>query len=263
MFTGIITAIGRVKKIEKNKSFILIIETAKDFNKKIKTGNSVAVDGCCLTAAKIIDLSRRPFNPPNPHYRGGICTTPADKGCGVMEANAMRANALKKVNLIFELMPETARLTIADDYKIGDLVNLESSLKVGDELGGHFVSGHIDGVGKVVKIAKKKNSVIITFAPPAKICKYLAHKGNVSINGVSLTIINPVKNSQTFNVSLVAYTLENTNLSKLKIGDKVNIEIDLLARYFVIQRNSKYVKRSFIKKIGRFKFKDCDYSGKV
>ncbi|MFH1564796.1 MAG: riboflavin synthase [bacterium] len=199
MFTGIISATGRIKKIEKNKNFFLTVETKKSFN-KVKLGDSIAVDGVCLTLAKII-----------------------------------------KNNLVFEIMPETARLTIADDYKIGSFVNLERSLKVGDELGGHFVSGHVDGVGKVTKIKKEKESVIITFTPPKKLLKYLARKGSVAINGVSLTIINPeaetrqclvsTNGQETFSVSLVTYTLENTNLSKLRIGDKINVEIDLLARY--------------------------------
>lgn len=201
MFTGIISAAGRIKKIEKNKSFILTVETQIVGTRRgAFIGDSIAVDGVCLTVAEIIEN-----------------------------------------NLVFELMPETSRLTIADGYKVGSVVNLERSLKVGDELGGHFVSGHVDGIGKVVKIKKEKESVVITFAPPKKLLKYLARKGSVAINGVSLTIINPAAETrhclvsanqqETFNVSLVTYTLENTNLSKLKIGDKVNIEIDLLARY--------------------------------
>ncbi len=91
--------------------------------------------------------------------------------------------------------------------------------------------------GYDINIKKEKESVIITFTPPKKLLKYLAHKGSVAINGVSLTIINPAKNSKTFSVSLVTYTLENTNLSKLKIGDKVNLEVDLLARYIEKLKN--------------------------
>jgi riboflavin synthase len=195
MFTGIITAVGRIKKIEKGKSFILTVETKDNF-KNVKLGDSISVDGVCLTVAKIV---------------GGV--------------------------LVFELMPETARLTIADDYKIGSLVNLERSMKVGDEIGGHFVSGHVDGVGKVVKIEKEKESVVITVRPPKELLKYLAHKGSVAINGVSLTIINSGK-QEVFSVSLVTYTLENTDLSKLTIGDKVNVEVDLLARYIEKLRSS-------------------------
>ena len=202
MFTGIITATGRIKKIKKDKSFILTIETNKNFVKKAKLGNSIAVDGVCLTVAKIKTT-------PNP---------------------SLKRRGTKGV-LTFELMPETVRLTLAGGYKVGTIVNLEQSMRVGDEIGGHFVAGHVDGVGKVVKIRKEKESAIITIKPPNKLLKYLAHKGSVAVDGVSLTIINPSSKSTNFNISLVTYTLEHTNLSKLKIGTKINIEVDLLARY--------------------------------
>lgn len=190
MFTGIITNLGTIKNISKSKKFILTVAVAKSFVKKIKLGNSVAVDGVCLTTAKIFGN-----------------------------------------NLIFELMPETARLTIAENYRVGSLVNLEMALRLGDELGGHLVSGHVDGVGLVTAIQPEKNSLIITIKPPTDLLKYLAHKGSVTINGVSLTIIRPPRFSKTFQVSLVSYTLEHTNLSKLKVGSSINLEIDLLARY--------------------------------
>jgi riboflavin synthase len=190
MFTGIIATTGKVKKIQKNKGFILTVETKKNFIKKIKPGSSIAVDGVCLTVTKIFGNS-----------------------------------------LVFELMPETVRLSIANEYKIGSIVNLEHPMRVGAELGGHFVAGHVDGIGTVNKVKKEKESIVLTIKPPTKLLKYLAHKGSVAINGVSLTLINTKNKSATFDVSLVSYTLEHTNLSELKIGGKVNIEVDLLARY--------------------------------
>jgi len=190
MFTGIITATGRVKEIKKEKSFILTIETDEDFAKEAQLGSSILTDGVCLTVAK-------------------------------KEGN----------ELIFELMPETVRLTIADGYTIGTVVNLEPSLKVNSELGGHFVAGHVDGIGEVTNIKQEGESIVITFQPPKELLKYLAHKGSVAINGVSLTLINPELNADAFSVSLVTYTLEHTNLSDLEVGSKVNIEVDMLARY--------------------------------
>lgn len=119
---------------------------------------------------------------------------------------------------IVQYMPET--LKIIKKLKINDLVNLEQSLKIGDRLGGHFVMGHVDGQGEVLKFKNK----ILKIKYPKKFKKYVVYKGSIAINGVSLTIISDLA------VALIDYTLKRTNLGKLKRGDKVNLEFDLLAK---------------------------------
>ncbi len=134
-----------------------------------------------------------------------------------------------KDSFTVELMPETLRLTKFADSKIGDLINLEKSLKIGERIDGHFVMGHVDGVGVVKKIIKEGEYTDLIIKVPKKIIKYLAYKGSASINGVSLTIAGAGRDW--FKVCLITHTLEITNLSELKAGDKVNIEVDMIARY--------------------------------
>ena len=125
---------------------------------------------------------------------------------------------------VFDIMEETLRLTNLGDLRVGDKVNLEPALRVGDGLDGHFVSGHVDFVGEVLRDG---NVLRVSF--PFDYRKFFALKGSVALNGVSLTIsqVNP----DALEVSLVDFTLKNTNLSDLKKGDKVNVEVDLIARY--------------------------------
>lgn len=138
---------------------------------------------------------------------------------------------VKKIRNSFkvELMPETLRVTKFLDSKTGDLINLEKSLKVGDFVDGHFVMGHIDGVGKIKKIVLDKEYINLIIKIPRGLEKFIAYKGSISINGVSLTISG--LGQDWFKVSLITHTLEITNLSYLKINDKVNLEIDIIARY--------------------------------
>ena len=128
-----------------------------------------------------------------------------------------------------ELMPETLRLTKFSKAKIGDSINLEKSLRVGDTISGHFVMGHVDAVGEVVKVDKQGADVGLTIKVPNQIIKYLAYKGSVSVNGVSLTIAGCGRDW--FRVYLISHTLKITNLGKLRAGDKVNLEVDTIARY--------------------------------
>lgn len=128
-----------------------------------------------------------------------------------------------------ELMPETLRLTKFSQSTAGDRVNLEKSLRVGDTISGHFVMGHVDAVGEIVKADKPGADISLTIKVPARIIKYLAYKGSVSVNGVSLTIAG--QGRDWFRVYLISHTLKVTNLGKLRIGDKVNLEVDTIARY--------------------------------
>ena len=188
MFTGIIREQGKVLKIEGNKGNLVLTIAAKEVLKKKKTGESIAVDGACLT---IIDLK---------------------KDCFQVEA-----------------MPETTRKTILGNLRPGDLVNLEPALTLSESLDGHLVQGHIDSLGVVKEVKLDGNSKILTIKFPELISKYVAYKGSITINGVSLTVIDI--DTDTFSVALIPHTLENTNLNLLKTGDKVNLEVDMIARY--------------------------------
>lgn len=130
-----------------------------------------------------------------------------------------------------DYMPETFRLTTIGSWTEGSQVNLESSLRVGDEISGHFVFGHVDGIGIVKQIVQDHDEVIITCAAPAAFGNYLAHKGSICIDGVSLTIAGT--DGDSFSVALIPHTLEKTTLSDLRIGDQVNLEADMLAKYIV------------------------------
>ena len=135
----------------------------------------------------------------------------------------------KKDSFQVELMPETLKLTKFKDSHKGDLINLELSMKIGQRLDGHFVMGHVDGVGEVKKIIREGEYISLIIKVPKKLIKYLAYKGSVSVNGVSLTTAGVGKDW--FKVCLITHTLKVTNLSKLKVGDKVNIEADMIAKY--------------------------------
>lgn len=184
MFTGIIERTGVVQKIIKN---CLVIE-ARGFLSDVKIGDSIAVNGTCLT---VIESDGDSFK--------------------------------------IELMPETLRLTSFSNLKEGDEVNLEKSLRLDDKLDGHFVLGHIDGVGVIKEIKKEEEFVDLIISAPENLRKYIARKGAIAVNGVSLTIAEDLKDS--FRVSLITHTREVTNLKDIKEGDLVNLEVDILARY--------------------------------
>lgn len=135
----------------------------------------------------------------------------------------------EKGNLVFEVMPETLRKTIFKNKKVDDKVNLESSLCVGDELGGHFVYGHINTVGKVVEIEKEGNDKLVSIEVGEEYKKYLVGEGSIVIDGVSLTMARVEENI--FTVSLIEYTLRETTLGALQTGDEVNIEFDMMIKY--------------------------------
>lgn len=128
-----------------------------------------------------------------------------------------------------EAGPETLQITTASGWKANKKVNLERSLKVGDELGGHLVSGHVDGIAEVVSREDFDQSSRITLRAPDMLARYIAKKGSVALDGISLTV-NEVKESE-FSVHLIPHTLQVTNWNGLKAGDHVNLEVDQLARY--------------------------------
>ena len=195
MFTGIVEGIGTVNKISKITKNRSAIEMTIDLGKQVKglkIGQSVALNGVCLTATKI-----------------------------------------SKSKCIFEMIEETTKKTDLGNLKIGGVVNIERSLKAGDRLEGHFVLGHVDGVGVIKKILKKPKEVQIHFEVPKNLAKYVVKKGSIAIDGISLTVVDIKKTLAS--VSLIPHTIEITNFHTKKVGDKVNIETDILGKYILKQ----------------------------
>ncbi|MBI2330115.1 riboflavin synthase [Candidatus Daviesbacteria bacterium] len=159
------------------------------FCKKISKGTSIAVNGVCLTAF----------------------AKPAQNSFSV------------------EVMPETQKKTMLGHLKINDLTNLELPVTPTTLLSGHIVQGHIDGIAKLVRIERNKNSHILQFSIPDNLSKYITEKGSIAVNGISLTIIEAKR--KYFIVGIIPYTWKNTMLNTIKIGDFVNIEVDILAKY--------------------------------
>ena len=193
MFTGIVEGVGTVNKISKITKNRSAIEMTIDLGKQVKglkIGQSVALNGVCLTATKI-----------------------------------------SKSKCIFEMIEETTKKTDLGNLKVGGVVNIERSLKAGDRLEGHFVLGHVDGVGKIKKIVKKPKEVQVYFEVPKNLAKYVVKKGSIAIDGISLTVVDIKKTLAS--VSLIPHTIQITNFHTKKVGDKINIETDILGKYIL------------------------------
>lgn len=144
----------------------------------------------------------------------GVCLTVIEKGADWYDV---------------EISAETVSKTNLSDWAVGRHVNLERALKVGDELGGHIVSGHVDGVAEVVAMVDEGDSTRVTLRAPAELAKYIAPKGSVALNGTSLTV-NEVDGCD-FGINFIPHTKDNTIWGRVKVGDRINLEIDTLARY--------------------------------
>ena len=197
MFTGIITDIGRIESIEPAGDTKFVIATAYD-TAAIAIGASI----CC----------------------SGICLTVVDKGSAAVDAVEGAAGWFAVT-----ASAETLACSNLGDWASGGLVNLERALKVGDELGGHIVSGHVDGVVEIYGIEKDGDSLRFRFSHGEDLAPYIAPKGSVCLNGVSLTV-NEVDDSG-FGINIIPHTQEKTTFGTAKVGNRVNLEIDVLARY--------------------------------
>lgn len=133
----------------------------------------------------------------------------------------------------FEMIEETTKKTDLGNLKEGGIINIERSLKVGDRMEGHFVLGHVDGVGIIKKIEKKPKEIKIWFEIPKNLTKFIVQKGSIALDGISLTIVDVQKNLAS--VCLIPHTVDVTNFHTRKIGDKVNIETDILGKYILKQ----------------------------
>lgn len=193
MFTGIIDHNGEIIKITKKRNKDISIFVLTRFKPKdIKLGSSICCNGVCLTVCKIKKLKN-------------------------------------KLELSFDVSNETINCTNFSKLKIGSKINLEKSLRMGDEISGHFVFGHVDEVSKLLTIKKIKGSHQLKFSKSKKLSKYIAKKGSIAVDGVSLTINS--SDSRSFSVNIVPYTWEHTNFNKLKVNSLINVEVDMLARY--------------------------------
>ncbi len=190
MFTGLISHLGNVKSIELNKESAKLVITNPAITKEIKVGDSIAVNGVCLTATEF-----------------------------------------DSEGFTVDVMVQTLNLTSTGKLKVGDLVNLELATKSSDRLGGHIVQGHVDGVAKVAAIAQEPKWQRMDIKLPKALMKYVVAQGSITVEGVSLTVGQLDDDADQVTVWLIPETLAKTNLSKKQVGDPLNIEVDVLAKY--------------------------------
>lgn len=190
MFTGIVTDLGEIRRVEKRGDTHIFIATHYDVA-QIDVGASMACSGVCMTVV--------------------------DKGDSKDRWFSVSASG------------ETLSKTTIDEWKLHSPVNLERPLKVGDELGGHIVTGHVDGTAEILRVEPEGESVRVQFRAPPSLARFIAPKGSVALDGVSLTV-NEVDGAR-FGVNLIPHTLTVTTFGRAKPGGRVNLEIDVLARY--------------------------------
>jgi riboflavin synthase len=188
MFTGLVETTGEICDWRPQKSGgRLVLKSQKNLG-RVRLGESLAVNGCCLTVVK----------------------------------NSTHG-------LEFDVSDETMSKTALGDYGLGDTVNLERALSLGDRLGGHLMQGHVDTTGRLVAVKKQKGSVQFTFSYPKKFYSLVIEKGSIAVDGISLTACDLTRNQ--FSVYIIPHTLKLTHLNFLKPGDAVNIEFDMVGKY--------------------------------
>lgn len=192
MFTGLVECVGTIQEFEKQaQGWRLAVVPEREFETKI--GDSISVNGCCLTVA-----------------------------------------ALVLPSLIFDLSEETLQKTTFADSKKGRKINLERAMRASDRFGGHIVQGHIDGVGKIVRMQKNSDGCLLEVSVPYPLGKYIVEKGSVCFDGVSLTVnrlVDLAVGSSTVSVMLIPTTMAVTTLQFLSEGSAVNVEVDILGKY--------------------------------
>ncbi|QPQ31648.1 riboflavin synthase [Lysinibacillus sp. JNUCC 51] len=196
MFTGIVEDIGTVKTLQSDKQSMEITVVSKKMIEDVKLGDSIAVNGVCLTVTHFNELE-----------------------------------------LTMDVMPETVRATNLQQLAVGDPVNLERAMSANGRFGGHFVSGHVDGVGKILRKRPLANAVYIDIELSKELTSYCIPKGSITIDGTSLTLFHVEENGVT--VSLIPHTYKETILGMKKIGALVNVETDLVGKYILHQLKSR------------------------
>ncbi len=192
MFTGIVEEAGTVERIKPAAKSVGLTVRANVTGRGLKRGGSLAVNGCCLTAVKV-----------------------ATRG--------------KFKSVQFDLLQETWQRTNLQFAKAGSLVNLERPLRADGEFGGHFVTGHIDGVGKIIRWERAGQDHVLDIAALPEVMRYIVYKGSVAVDGISLTVAGVGKKS--FRIWIIPRTYKITALRERKVGDAVNLEADLLGKY--------------------------------
>ena len=190
MFTGIVTDIGEVMETERRGDLRARIGTGYDVG-RVDIGASIACDGVCLTVIALGTSPRNWFD--------------------------------------VQISAETVSKTNLSGWQVGSVINLERALKVGDELGGHIVSGHVDGVAEVVGVTPEGDSLRVRFRAPEALAKFIAPKGSIALNGTSLTV-NEVEGAE-FGINFIPHTRAVTTWGTVALGDRVNLEVDTMARY--------------------------------
>lgn len=188
MFTGIVEEMGKISSIKKGSHSAVLSMAANKILEDIHIGDSIAVNGICLTVTS--------FN---------------------------------KQSFSVDVMHETINRTSLSNLSIGDFVNLERAMPVGGRFGGHIVSGHVDGTGEITYIQRDDNAILYTIKADSKIIRYIVEKGSITINGISLTVVS-CKDDK-FTISAIPHTVDVTILKYLKVGDKVNLEVDIVGKY--------------------------------
>jgi len=188
MFSGIVEEIGRVERVAQSSAGLALTVNCSTVLEGTKLGDSIAVDGVCLTVSS-------------------------------MTATSFTAN----------IQPVTARLSTLGDRRIGDRVNLERAVAAGQRLGGHYVQGHVDGMGTIIGKRGEGASILIDIQAPDEVLRYVVERGFIAVDGASLTVMT--LGSQSFAVSLVYHTQQHITLPDLPIGAPVNLEIDVIAKY--------------------------------
>lgn len=188
MFTGIIEEVGRIQELRFMPQGAEITISAETVLSDLKTGDSIACNGVCLTATRI-----------------------------------------GAANFTCDISAETLRVSSYRQAKQGSRVNLERSLEIGGRLGGHFVLGHVDGIGRLISKTPSGQGFEMSFDFPRELERYLVYKGSISVHGISLTISSLSKG--VFSVAVIPHTFESTNLGQMAAGDAVNIEVDILGKY--------------------------------
>lgn len=190
MFTGIVESLGSITNINRNGTS-LVLSIKCDFAKELELGESVAVNGACLTVTQKTDSS-----------------------------------------FSVDVTPESFRRTSLSELQVGSVVNLERAMKANGRFGGHIVSGHIDGIGKIISAEKEENAVNVSISVESALGKYIIEKGSVCIDGISLTVANVKKgNPIAFSIAVIPHTWKNTTLCKKTSGSIVNIECDVVGKY--------------------------------
>lgn len=192
MFTGLVEEVGMVTGVEERSGSIRLGVRARVSAKGVRVGDSIAVNGCCLTVVGIRRASRG-------------------------------------TDLEFDLLRESWERTNFADLKVGSGVNLERSLAAGGRMGGHFVTGHVDGTGRILRLEKRGRDHVLEVEIPAGLRRYVVYKGSLAVDGVSLTVAGVL--ARGCRIWLIPHTLAATTLGSRGAGDRVNLETDLLAKY--------------------------------